>query len=333
MSNKGLFEAPIDEKPEKGRPLETTRKRSTSHIDHRDNTLGNLVAGNVLDKTLRLVDPAECRMWSGHNRRYDLLSIKDEKIAELVAGLKTQGKQEIPAVVRAVNDDSGFKYEVVAGARRHWAVSWLRQNNYPGFMYLIEVRDMTDEECFRFSDLENRDRDDISDYERALDYRKAINLYYGGIDAQMAERIGYTRANLSYLLKLAELPDEIIEAFADPRRITVRNGRTLWPLLKESKTKRKLLAKAIEIGKKQKARVDAGENLLDGKEVMKLLQASLKSKPKETESKQFRNLSGDVVVKVDKNTTKAVQVTINRGENITSEDIKSALNELMMELM
>jgi ParB family chromosome partitioning protein len=36
-------------------------------------------------------------------------------------------------------------------------------------MYLIQVRDMTDEECFLYSDLEKRDRDDISDYERAID--------------------------------------------------------------------------------------------------------------------------------------------------------------------
>jgi hypothetical protein len=77
----------------------------------------------------------------------------------------------------------------------------------------------------------------------------------------MTERIGYTRANLSYLLKLSELPDEFIKAFGDPRKITVRNGRTLWPLLKESKKIRKLLAKAVEIGDQQKTRVGNGEGL------------------------------------------------------------------------
>jgi ParB family chromosome partitioning protein len=71
-------------------------------------------------------------------------------------------------VVRSVKDDSGFKYEVVFGTRRHWAVSW-QKNKYPCFMYLIQVRDMTDEKCFLYSDLEKRDRDDISDYERAID--------------------------------------------------------------------------------------------------------------------------------------------------------------------
>ena len=40
----------------------------------------------------------------------------------------------------------------------HWAITWLRANNYPDFRYLIEVRDLTDEQAFRLSDIENRDR-------------------------------------------------------------------------------------------------------------------------------------------------------------------------------
>jgi ParB family chromosome partitioning protein len=199
-------------------------------------------------------------------------------------------------------------------------------------MYLIDVRDMTDEECFRFADLENRERDDVSDYERAVDYRKAIDLYYGGVDSQMAERIGYTRANLSYLLKLAELPDEIIEAFGDPRQITVNNGRTLGPLLKETKTKRKVLAKAAEIAEQQKARVRDGGEFLDGKEVMRLLQASVKTKPRVAELKQYKNGSGVVVVQVDKDNAKEMKVTINRGKNISSGDVRAALGELINEL-
>ena len=63
--------------------------------------------------------------------------------------------------------------EVICGARRHWTITWLRANNYPRFRYLIEERELTDEEAFRLADIENRDREDISDYERAVDYVEA----------------------------------------------------------------------------------------------------------------------------------------------------------------
>ena len=33
---------------------------------------------------------------------------------------------------------------------------------------------MSDEEAFRLADIENREREDISDYERAIDYGDAI---------------------------------------------------------------------------------------------------------------------------------------------------------------
>ena len=137
--------------------------------------------GDVKEKTLHLVDPARVRMWARHNRRYDLLS--EQACSELLEGLRSQGEQEFPAIVRAVSDNPDFDYEVICGARRHWSVSFLRNVEHRQIKFLIEVRDLDDEAASRLSDVENRARDDISDYERAIDYRGAVDDYYGGIDA------------------------------------------------------------------------------------------------------------------------------------------------------
>lgn len=153
-------------------------KRSTS--------IGERMSGEVQEKTLHLVDPARCRMWARHNRDYALLT--EENCRDLIDGIKAQGQQEFPAIVRRL-EDAEHEFEVICGARRHFAVSWLRGNNYPQFRYLVEVRDLTDEEAFRLADIENRDREDISDYERAVDYAEAIRLYYGGAQKAMAERL------------------------------------------------------------------------------------------------------------------------------------------------
>ena len=189
---------------------ETPEPRASARFLKRSTTMAEQAQGARQEKVLRLVDPATCVMWEGHNRAYDLLT--PENCADLIEGLKAQGQQEFPAIVRRL-DGAGADYEVICGARRHFAVSWLRANNYPQFRYLIEERELTDEEAFRLADIENRDREDISDYERARDYARAIDLYYGGAQKQMAERLQVSPAFLSRFLQLAKLDARIVAAF------------------------------------------------------------------------------------------------------------------------
>lgn len=144
----------------------------------RSNRLADLASGAIVNRTHELVDPARCRMWAGHNRDYALLS--EERCADLIESIKAQGRQEIPAIVRRLSGDEGYDFEVICGARRHWTISWLRAHNYPEFKFLVDVREIGDEEAFRLADIENRARDDLTDFERARDYLRALNAYYGG---------------------------------------------------------------------------------------------------------------------------------------------------------
>ncbi|WP_306753125.1 ParB/RepB/Spo0J family partition protein [Paracoccus actinidiae] len=137
----------------------------------------------------------------------------EENCRELIDSLRSQGQQEFPAIVRRLPVGQGPEYEVICGARRHFAISWLRANNYPQFRYLIEVRDLTDEEAFRLADIENRDRADLSDYERARDYLQALGAYYGGKQKTMAARLEVSEAWLSRYLHLARLPKAIVNVW------------------------------------------------------------------------------------------------------------------------
>ena len=94
--------------------------------------------------------------------------------------------------MRTVTDSPDYDYEVICGARRHWSVSFLKSVEHRQIKFLIEVRDLDDEAAFRLSDVENRARDDISDYERALDYRTAVEDFYNGVARRMAERMEVT---------------------------------------------------------------------------------------------------------------------------------------------
>ena len=199
--------------------------------------------GEREEKVLRWVDPASCVMWARHNRAYELLS--EENCRDLIDSIRAQGQQEFPAIVRRLPAGQGAEYEVICGARRHFAISWLRANNYPQFRYLIEVRDLTDEEAFRLADIENRDRADLSDYERARDYLSALDLYYGGKQKSMAARLEVSEAWLSRYLYLARLPSIIVEAWPQITEIKELHARSVRPLLNDAEDKVLAEAKAI----------------------------------------------------------------------------------------
>ncbi len=324
-SNKELFgDITGTEKPAGAQISGSNRVRNTGYIDQRGNAIADLASGAVEDKTYLWVDPNECRMWEHHNRQYDLLD--EKKCADLIEGFKAQGRQENPSIVRPVKDGDDVKYEVICGARRHWTVKWLRANNYANFKYLIDVRSLTDEEAFRLSDLENREREDISDYERALDYKKAIKLYYGGIQSRMAERIGYTDANLSYLLKLADMPREIVDAYLDITQIAIAHGRDLTPLLKDRKSKAKILARANEIAELQQVAKREGKKLLDGKTVIRELKTAAKkmkinpNKPLGT----YQSKVGKVILEVTKAPKQTLNFKLFRGSGASREEIREA---------
>lgn len=231
--------------------------------------LSRLASGDLQEKTLKLVDPARCRMWSRHNRKYELLT--PENTAELLEGLRAQGRQEFPAIVRRVADDPSFDYEVIAGARRHWAVSYLRAVEHREIKYLVEERELSDEQAFRLADIENRARKDLSDYERAVDYLSAIDLYYGGVAARMAERLDRPKAWLSRFLDLGRLPVEVVDAFGDHLQVLEKHARDLKPVLAQNPERGRVIAAAKKLAGEQSQRREAGQAYIEPAKVIATL--------------------------------------------------------------
>ena len=304
-------------------PAQPATERAGARFLKRSTTIGDRVAGELEEKTLRWVDPADCKMWARHNREYSLLN--EDNCRDLIDGIRSQGRQEFPAIVRAAADGSAA-YEVICGARRHFAISWLRANNYPQFKYLIEVRDLTDEEAFRLADIENRDREDISDYERAVDYADAIERYYGGKQKAMAERLEVSAPWLSRYLALAQMPDVIVQAFASIRDIRERHARELKPLLGKPDTADPLMAAAAQIKAKQDlARAGQG-GFVDAADVMKQLKFAAKPpvvKPKRLNERLFRRSAGEPGITMRK---KGRRITLEFDNTLSDSSLRAAFD-------
>lgn len=280
----------------------------------RSNALGDRASGDLEEKTLQWVDPADCQMWQRHNRDYQLLT--EDNCRDLIDGIKSQGRQEFPAIVRRLPGD--LPYEVICGARRHFAVSWLRANNYPQYKYLVEVRDLTDEEAFRLADIENRDREDISDYERAIDYADAIDLYYGGKQKAMADRLEVSAPWLSRYLQLAKLPTRVVQAFASIRDIKERHARDLKPLLADPKICARLLSEADHLAAKQRAAKEGRGSFLDGSDVMIALKKSVQPEPSprstDVDEKVYKRDTHDQGIKV-RSRGRRFQIEIDKSQS------------------
>jgi len=290
----------------------------------RANRLAELASGALVSRAQELVDPARCRMWAEHNRDYAKLDAG--RCADLIESFKAQGRQEVPAIVRRVQDDPKFDFEVICGARRHWTVSWLRAHNYPDFRFLVEIRDLTDEEAFRISDLENRAREDLSDVERARDYLRALDRHYEGRQKTMAQRLNVSEAWLSRYLDLARLPRELVAAFPDPHELKIKHVTLLKPLLKPEDRRQRVLERAAEL----KGRGGDGQ-VLHPQDVIRLLTSAADSPKKSgsTPANIITAASGAPVLRVDGRKRKEVTVTLLLAGGATRAEADAAIHALL----
>lgn len=312
-------------------PPSAGAQRAPERLGTRLSSLSRVTSGDVKEKTLHLIDPARCRMWARHNRRYDLLS--EAACADLLEGLRSQGEQEFPAIVRAVTDNPDYDYEVICGARRHWCVSFLRNVEHRAIKFLVEVRVLDDEAAFRLSDVENRARDDISDYERALDYRGAVEDYYGGVARRMAERMDVGEAWLSRFLELAKLPQQIVDAFGDIRQLKEHHSRAIKPLLKDDAARIKIMAAAKTMAAEQARLRDSGAPLIEAQVVVETLKTAgalkAKTRPLTAALRTVSTAAGVALFQVAPKGPKRAILDLVLDADATNEDFERAFAEAL----
>lgn len=291
------------------------------------------------------VDPTRCRLWQHHNRVYELLNT--ERCADLIAGFRTLGRQERPAIVRSLKDDARtgadgaeHDFEILSGARRHWTVSWLRAHgevNADGepYLLLIHVRDELDTAAaFELSDAENRGQRDISDFERAREYRWALESLYEGNISRMAESIQIDRSNLSRILALCDMPDELVRAYPSILEIRTSHWRQLSPIFaSEEPVHRDAVKRILACGRAlAKARSEHSSNLpqtgaetlnafldaardrrTDGRRSIVLLTVSAKA-------------TGKLAVRI-KRTSRGMTLEVPRASGATKQELYAAMQQ------
>lgn len=298
---------------------------SESIMASRSQSLARLAAGKVVTDRTEWVDPARCRPWRLHNRDIDHLT--EDSCRDLIDAFLSAKKQRIPAIVRRLKDDPDHDFEIIAGVRRWWTVKWLRGNHHPEYEYLVTNQNISDEEAFRVSDIENRSRKDISDWERAREYSRALVEFYNSNQSEMAEHLKISRSWLSRLLDVARLPEEIAAAFPDKHGITVRIARDVKPLAADMRTLELMLAESRRIVAE---REDLG-TILTGPEVSKRLVRATVA-PARTAAKEFevKAASGKLMLRFAKSSRGGLTIKIAPKSGAPVAEVLKAIETLLV---
>ncbi|MDY0960290.1 ParB/RepB/Spo0J family partition protein [Sphingomonas sp. CFBP8993] len=254
--------------PANERPAPEARSRGTTLLG-RESALARVASGEVRQVTQLLLDPARVKIWPGNARHYDLLS--EDQCRELIDSIIAEGGQKVPAVVRRIEGDPDHDFEVIAGTRRHWSISWLRANSYPDMAFVAQVAQLDDEAAFRLADLENRARADVSDLERARNYLSALRTHYGNHQTRMAERLKLSKGWLSKMLKVGALPDAVIAAFASPHEVQLKSGYALAQAMQDEAEAHAITGMAKEIACEQAERREHGKPAIPAANVVRRL--------------------------------------------------------------
>jgi ParB family chromosome partitioning protein len=123
------------------------------------------------------------------------------EIASLADSLRQHGMIQ-PIIVRAV----GPRYQLIAGERRLRASIEAQLQEIPA-----RVLDLDDQRVFELAMVENLQREDLNAIDKASAFRDYL-ARYGGTQEELAGRLGIDRSTVSNLIRLLELPEEILGA-------------------------------------------------------------------------------------------------------------------------
>jgi ParB family chromosome partitioning protein len=177
------------------------------------------------------------------------IDMREETLTELADSIKAQGVVQ-PIVVRPLPNPGGgeTQYEIVAGERRWRAAQLAGLATIPAV-----VRDIPDESAVAVALIENIQRENLNPLEEARSLHRLIEEF-GLTHADAADAVGRSRATVTNLLRLLELPRQVRE-MVERRELDMGHARALLAL--ESP---ELTVELAERARKQGWSVRATEN-------------------------------------------------------------------------
>ncbi len=145
----------------------------------------------------------------------------DESLQLLADSISIHGVLQ-PIIVRE-NKNYPDTYEIIAGERRWRAAKMAGVSEMP-----VVIVDGDDLKIAQIALVENVQREDLNPVEEAFAYQDLIDKF-GLTQEQLSKEVGKSRSAIANMLRLIDLPDEVLELLRD-EKITSGHARTLLSL-------------------------------------------------------------------------------------------------------
>ena len=151
-------------------------------------------------------------------------SIQPQPLEELAASIKVNGVIQ-PIVVRPLEAGApgGVRYEIVAGERRWQAAKLAGLSEIP-----VVVRELSDRDAVAVALIENIQREELTPAEEARALQRLIGEFTL-THQQVADAVGRSRAAVTNLIRLLDLPGEVV-ALIDAKSLSMGHARALLGL-------------------------------------------------------------------------------------------------------
>ncbi|MCX6714571.1 MAG: ParB/RepB/Spo0J family partition protein [Candidatus Uhrbacteria bacterium] len=149
------------------------------------------------------------------NPRQPRSHFSQSELEDLIASIKEHGIMQ-PLVVTRSNGE----YELIAGERRLRSARALGLETVP-----VIVREANEQQKLELALIENIQRQDLNAVEEAIAYKALIDEFNLKQD-EVALRVGKSRSNVANIIRLLDLPSDILDALKEGR-ISKSHARTL----------------------------------------------------------------------------------------------------------
>lgn len=171
---------------------------------------------------------------SAFANRHDLsLEQTDGDLVSLITDIRRRGQLE-PIRVRPLAGNDRFDYEIVYGHRRHAACLALDAESDGGWPVLAlldsAASDVRDHVLKMYQ--ENAARKDLSAFETGAMFANWLHENVFETQSALAEAVSLGQGTVAKYIAVAQLPGAILEAFGDPRAVSLRWAEQLSAALK-----------------------------------------------------------------------------------------------------
>ena len=181
----------------------------------------------------------------------DLLSNKfqprkifdEDNLQDLANSIKERGIIQ-PIIVRKSTDHNS-KYEIIAGERRWLAAQKAGLHEVP-----VVITDVSDLKSLEFAIVENVQRHDLNAIEEARGYQRLIEEFSYDQE-KVAQFIGKSRSHVANVLRLLNLPEEILKLIED-KKLSAGHAKILVGLNNIEFIAKKIIEKNLSVRQAEK---------------------------------------------------------------------------------